>query len=89
MVELKAQGKETNDKEVEEQKRKLEKEIRAQMILGWETNLDDIALVEKTLGELMKDIFTNNPMNDEEKQFVTIQCKVIADGLKRPCKVEI
>jgi len=59
------------------------------MILGWETNLDDMALVEKTLGELMKDIFTNNPMNDEEKQFVTIQCKVIADGLKRPCKVEI
>lgn len=32
MMELKAKGKEANDKEVEEQKRKLEKEIRAQML---------------------------------------------------------
>jgi hypothetical protein len=32
MMELKAQGKEANDKDVEEQKSKLEKEIRAQML---------------------------------------------------------
>jgi hypothetical protein len=43
------------------------KEIRAQMILGWENNIDDLNLVEKTLGELMKDIFTDHPINDEEK----------------------
>ena len=34
------------------------KEIRAQMCLGWENNIDDLNLVEKTLGELMTNIFS-------------------------------
>lgn len=44
------------------------------MLLGWEHNLDDLRLVEKTLGELMKDIFEKTPISDEEKKFVQINC---------------
>ena len=43
---------------IEEVKELKFKEIRAQMILGWENNIDDLNLVEKTLGELMNNIFT-------------------------------
>jgi len=37
----------------------------------------------------MKDIFEKTPINEEEKSFVQIQCKIISEKLKRPCKVEI
>lgn len=42
------------------------------MCLGWENNIEDLNLVEKTLGELMTNIFSKIAMSVEEKNFVLI-----------------
>jgi hypothetical protein len=42
------------------------------MILGWENNIDDLNLVEKTLGELMNNVFTHCEIDEEETNFVKI-----------------
>mmetsp|Transcript_32157 Transcript_32157/g.49180 ORF Transcript_32157/g.49180 Transcript_32157/m.49180 type:complete len:123 (-) Transcript_32157:31-399(-) len=65
------------------------KEIRAIMKINWHVELETCELVERTLLELVNDIFSAGEATEEEKQFVRNTAKTIADTLKRECKVQI
>ena len=43
------------------------KEIRAIMGINWHVEIETCELVERTLIELVNDIFSNCPADDEEK----------------------
>ena len=63
------------------------KEIRAIMGINWHVEIETCELVERTLIELVNDIFSNCPADDEEKQFVRNTSKTIAETLHRESKV--
>lgn len=65
------------------------KEIRSLMKINWQVEIETCELVERTIGELVDDIFQKCTPSDEERQFVAVTAKTIADCLQRPCKVQI
>jgi hypothetical protein len=72
---------------IEEIKEIKMKEIRCLMKINWHVEIETMEIVERTLAELVKDIYSLSPPRAEEKQFVSITCKAIEDGLKRKCTV--
>ena len=63
------------------------KEIRAIMKINWYVEIEVCELVERTLAELVNDIYSKCPPSDEEKQFVKITKKTIEETLHREAKV--
>jgi len=51
------------------------------MVLGWEVDLDVCKLVERTLGELVAEIFSEIAATDQEIQFVRNAAKAIKECL--------
>ena len=64
------------------------KEIRCLMKVGWNIEIAICEQLEKTLNELINDIFVEIPATEEERQFVTTTALAITDTLKRPCELE-
>lgn len=63
------------------------KEIHGIMKINWNVEIEVCELLEKTLIELVNDVFCNCPGTNEEKQFVNITSKAISDTLKRESNV--
>ena len=59
------------------------------MVLGWEVDLEVCALVERTLGELVAEIFSEIAATEQEKQFVRNAAGAIKECLQRECTVVI
>merc|ERR1719263_2727903 len=53
------------------------KELNCLMKINWQVDLELCETVERTLGELVDDIFTKCAPSDEEKQFVDNTAKII------------
>lgn len=66
------------------------KELRAIMKINWEVEVETCELVEKTLGELVDDIFPKleGGPSDAHKIYVNNTAMVIAKTLQRECKVK-
>jgi len=64
------------------------KEIRSIMKINWSVEIEVCELLEKTLNELIVEVLPKCPATEEERQFITITAKAIADTLKRPCNLE-
>ena len=65
------------------------KELRAMMIINWKVDIDICKVVEKTLEDLVKNIFSKIDPTEEEKMYVRNTATVISDTLKRECTVKI
>ena len=65
------------------------KEVRALLKINWQVEIAQCELVERTLCELVDDIFSKGQATEEERQFVRITSQAIADTLKRESKVKI
>ena len=76
---------------IEEIKELKLKEIRAITRIGWEHDKQTCELVEKTLAELVDDIFSKieGGPSDGHKIYVNNTAAVIAKTLQRECKVKV
>jgi len=63
------------------------KEIRAIMGINWNAEIETCELIERTLIELVNDIYSKCQPSDEEKQFVRNTSKTVAETLHRESKV--
>lgn len=55
------------------------------MHIGWQTDIATCELVEKTLGELISEVFCTIDPSEAEKDYIKNTALTITQGTQRPC----
>ena len=63
------------------------KEIRAIMKINWNVEVEACELVERTVIEMIRDIYSKSPATEEDKQFVRNTKKTIEETLHRKSEI--